>query len=211
MYAYDMNMGVPDAPSSPLDDDEHHQIHSFKIEHGPEIVVNGSNMPLNTTSPKRKRTDVSDSTEHRKKVHITQFTTTIAQDWPSTDAVNGVKSASRIVCTADGTAQTSGPDSADLTDVLQSPITAYEQFIVPGCRNTDLREVLQYVINDSLKVGGRPESAIAQETDGGEIIEVRTRSGNGTEQVKMIDWSVDPAVPDTMFSKLAFTNSGRVN
>jgi hypothetical protein len=75
--------------------------------------------------------------------------------------------------------------------------------IVPGLRHTSLRELFQYVINDGLRVGGRPESAIAQETGTGEFIEVRVRSSSGEEKTKTVEWSVDPVVPDTILSKLA--------
>jgi hypothetical protein len=53
-------------------------------------------------------------------------------------------------------------------------------------------------VNDLLKVGGRPDSAIARETEHGEEIEVRTRAPTGEEKVKLVKWTVDPAVPDTI-------------
>ncbi|KAG9716582.1 hypothetical protein KCU75_g23413, partial [Aureobasidium melanogenum] len=59
---------------------------------------------------------------------------------------------------------------------------------------------LQYVVNEGLKVGGRPESAIAQETYLGEIIEVCTRSAKGEPRTKLIEWSVDTAVPETILA-----------
>lgn len=58
--------------------------------------------------------------------------------------------------------------------------------------------MIQYVINDSLKLGGRPESAIAQETEGGEIIEVFMKDFSGAQRIKMIEWSVDRSIPDTI-------------
>ena len=80
-----------------------------------------------------------------------------------------------------------------------SPHCAFEYSVAPGLRNTNLREVIQTVITDALKVGGRPDSAIAQETDLGEIIEVRTRSSNGQANTKMIEWTLFPDVPETIF------------
>jgi len=79
-----------------------------------------------------------------------------------------------------------------------SPIFASEHSKVPGLRHTNIREVLQYVINDALKVGGRPDSAIAEATDTGERIEVRTRSSNGEAHTKWIEWTVSPDVPETI-------------
>jgi CheY-like chemotaxis protein len=83
-------------------------------------------------------------------------------------------------------------------DPVTSPIFASEHSIVPGLRHTNLREVLQYVINDALKVGGRPDSAIAEATDTGERIEVRTRSSNGDAHTKWIEWAVSSDVPETI-------------
>jgi CheY-like chemotaxis protein len=68
----------------------------------------------------------------------------------------------------------------------------------PSLRHTNIREVLHYVITDALKVGGRPESAVAEATDSGERIEVRTRSSYGEAHTKWVEWSVSPDVPDSM-------------
>lgn len=83
-------------------------------------------------------------------------------------------------------------------DSATSPIFASEHSTVPGLRHTNLREVLQYVINDALKVGGRPDSAVAEAMDTGERIEVRTRSSNGATHTKWIEWTVSSDVPDTI-------------
>ena len=88
-------------------------------------------------------------------------------------------------------------------EAANSPLFASEKSVVPGLRHTNLREVLQYVINDALKIGGRPESAVAQETDLGEIIEVQTKSPSGQAIIKHIEWQVDPDVPDTILSKFS--------
>ena len=54
------------------------------------------------------------------------------------------------------------------------------------------------MITDALKVGGRPDSAIAVATDDGERIEVRTRSSSGEASTKWVEWSVSPDVPDSI-------------
>ncbi|KAL1643504.1 hypothetical protein SLS58_004864 [Diplodia intermedia] len=81
---------------------------------------------------------------------------------------------------------------------MSTPNYASESTVVPGLRHASIRDVIQYVINDSLKLGGRPESAIAHETDGGETIEVSIKDFSGAQRVKMIEWSVDSAIPDTI-------------
>jgi len=84
---------------------------------------------------------------------------------------------------------------------LSSPLGIVERNVAPGLRHTQLRNVLLYVINEGLKVGGRPESVIATETENGEIIEVQNRSSTGEIQRQVIEWSVDPAVPISIFGK----------
>lgn len=65
----------------------------------------------------------------------------------------------------------------------------------PTFRSSNIREVLPVVINDSLRVGGRPDFAVSEPTDLGERIEVKTRSSNGEASSKIVNWSVEPDVP----------------
>jgi signal transduction histidine kinase/CheY-like chemotaxis protein len=67
-------------------------------------------------------------------------------------------------------------------------------------RFTKLRDLLRLVINESLHVGGRPDSAVSNTTDFGERIEIRSRSSNGEMFTQVVDWSVDPALPDTLLA-----------
>ena len=73
-----------------------------------------------------------------------------------------------------------------------------EPVSTPGLHQSSVRDVLQLIINESLRIGGRPESAFARETNGGEIIEVKTKSADGRVSKKLIDWSVDADVPETV-------------
>lgn len=73
--------------------------------------------------------------------------------------------------------------------VPQSPVPA-------GLSRSRVRDLIHAVINESLRIGGRPDSAIAQTTDHGELIEVVTRNPSGESIVKMVEWSVDPSVPE---------------
>jgi CheY-like chemotaxis protein len=84
------------------------------------------------------------------------------------------------------------------SDFSSSPVFASEHSTVPGLRHTDLRDVIQYVINDALKVGGRPDSHIVKETECGARVEVGTRSSNGQANTKHIEWMVAPDVPQTI-------------
>jgi CheY-like chemotaxis protein len=68
----------------------------------------------------------------------------------------------------------------------------------PGLRQSRIRELIPFVIHESLRVGGRPDSAIAERTAFGEKIEVRTRSSNGHASQINIEWSVHPEVPESL-------------
>lgn len=62
-------------------------------------------------------------------------------------------------------------------------------------RSSNIREVLPVVINDSLRVGGRPDFAVTEPTNLGERIEVKTRSSNGEASSKIVNWWVEADVP----------------
>ena len=86
-------------------------------------------------------------------------------------------------------------------EAIQGLAETEEPVATPGLRHTRIRELLHLVINESLRVGGRPDSAVAEDTDGGEIIEVRTRGPDGELQIKMIEWSVDARIPEMIFGR----------
>ncbi|KAJ5445254.1 CheY-like superfamily [Penicillium cf. griseofulvum] len=69
-----------------------------------------------------------------------------------------------------------------------------------GLRFTKLRDLLRLVINESLHVGGRPDSAVSNATEFGERIEIRSRSSNGKLFTKIVDWCVDPSLPDALLA-----------
>ncbi|KAK5943224.1 hypothetical protein PMZ80_004231 [Knufia obscura] len=97
--------------------------------------------------------------------------------------------------------------------------------LTPGNRHSIIRDILPIVINDSLRVGGRPDTAVTEPTALGERIEVRTRSSDGQSSFKLVQWSVQPDVPymipidERDFSKLVgavflnalkFTDDGEI-
>ncbi|TID27622.1 sensor histidine kinase-like protein/response regulator [Venturia nashicola] len=192
VHAYDMNMGVPDTPMSPPDENSmetSHRRRGTRKEKRPDIVVTGENVPINFKGNKRRRG--SDSAVHGK-VHKMQKLQQ-ASTWPDHPVAATPEH--------EPTEYLRLQESVNLA--LMSPTTAHlencqQTSVPPGLRHTNLRDVLQFLVNDLLKVGGRPESAIAHETDGGEIIEVHSRSPNGETRVKTIKWDVHSAVPATI-------------
>ncbi|KAF1996103.1 hypothetical protein P154DRAFT_325283 [Amniculicola lignicola CBS 123094] len=205
VHAYDMNMGVPETPLSPLDKLATDNV--FLRDTRPDILVTGNDIPINQFNGlKRKRDElklargVAPQPPPRVARNIRQRARySLSEEPPMRGSMSGSSpKRSRHFDTMDKTCSHGASDTQCDSDHSSSPLFASEHSIVPGLRHTTLREVLQYVINDALKVGGRPDSAIAQETDTGEIIEVRTRSSNGQANTKMIEWMVAPEVPDTI-------------
>lgn len=197
-----MNMGVPESPESVAEDDKTQDC----PETQPEIVVSGNHMTLGLHGhgSKRRRDSNTWDSEKTAKLQITEKQWT-ARAKIDQHAVNGSKNHSQ----PSDQASTASSDSFTAVAVAHvsrrtppaTPNFASESTVVPGLRHTSIRDVIHYVINDSLKLGGRPESAIARETDGGEIIEVCMKDFSGAQKVKMIEWSVDSSIPDSILSK----------
>lgn len=204
VHAYDMNMGVPESPESTVGEDKSME---DCPETQPEIVISGNHMTLGLHGhgSKRRRDSNGWDSEKGLKIHATetQWSARSKADHPP---VNGSKHHSQA-CDLDSTVSTERFVAVAVANASRrtpptTPNFASESTVVPGLRHASIRDVIQYVINDSLKLGGRPESAIAQETDGGEIIEVSMKDSSGADRIKMIEWSVDSLIPDTILSKL---------
>lgn len=88
----------------------------------------------------------------------------------------------------------------DISNVAE----AEETVVTPGLRHSRIRDLIHVIINESLRVGGRPDSAVAEETDGGEIIEVRSKTADGETRVKTIEWSVDAKIPEVILGVWTF-------
>lgn len=68
----------------------------------------------------------------------------------------------------------------------------------PNAKHSKIRDVLHAVINEGLMMGGRPDITIRNETELGEVIDVRSRSSNGESFEKVIRWDVSPNVPQVI-------------
>ncbi|EME39354.1 hypothetical protein DOTSEDRAFT_75156 [Dothistroma septosporum NZE10] len=206
VHAYDMDLSVP-ALTHPLPEDSVDAASPFSAtaDRRPEILVAGHNLPL--SRPNKRRRDeafppassrsASDVGHSNKVPRVVRDTSSCRCSEP--DIKQGVQQAMDL--------QNQSVIGADLSDVpiAEDAALATEAFhgasrvIAPGLRHTSLGDLVQHVINEGLKVGGRPDSAIASETEHGEIIEVRTRGSDGTAGFKTIEWTMDPTVPSTMF------------
>jgi hypothetical protein len=197
-----MNMGVPDTPVAPFDEDTKPDFVK-PVDKRPNIVVTGNNISINLRNGKRRRESGQWSAGLPTKHHVTDA------EWSLRNApVNPIlasQSTRTLVEAMTGTLNSSIESPATkmaFTGVSNTPPYQSERTVAPGLRHTSLHDVLRYIINDSLKVGGRPESAIAEETDYGEVIEVRSRLPNEEERVKIVEWKVDPHVPESILGEL---------
>lgn len=190
VHAYDMNMGLPVGASSPeLDGISSHSLELHERERRPEIVVTGDNIPLNLTkNNKRRRAEKEDqstlqSAKKLKGAHVTPPPAPERQS--SGDSFRSLRF--EDLEAAEGT---------ENFPVFTSP----EHGIVPGLRHTNIRDLVSFLVFDLLKVGGRPESAIARDIEdgNGEDIEVISRCPDGIEIIKHVQWFVDPTVPETI-------------
>ena len=204
VHAYDMDMSVPDAlPSSRLLDDPESAT-SFgtnTIERRPEIIVAGSNLPL---SRKRRRGDAFTRETSNASTNKFQRLEGARSAWsgasePSQEIKDGLLEAEEVQFHARPGATLAYAPTAEDAEPPAVSVAAANRMIAPGLRHTNMREIFQYVINEGLKMGGRPDSAMAQETSFGERIEVRSRGSDGSSKGKTIDWTLDPNLPTTMF------------
>lgn len=197
VHAYDLNMQVPDTPKPPNDDDSMDGT-STVSHNGRTTNINIEEKSIFFRRSKRQRTSDSGNsgpvTKHR---HIQSQSST-----PHREVSPNTASLRRAV--EEGNAITAGmEDFTRLTPALIEPEIALEMSepehtVSPSLRHTKVRDLLHMTINDSLRNGGRPESAIAEDIDGGEIIEVKTRSSSGHVRTKIIEWSVDSQVPEVI-------------
>lgn len=209
VHAYDLNMQIPDTPVQQNDDDSMDTRFGFSPERRPSLLLERNSVffrknkrqrttSVETTAPAAKHRVVrsTNSTPHRQlrdiSPHMASLRSAVEESDEITGSMGGVLGAGNTDC-----ADISQPTDPDLPLDVPEP----EFAPTPGLRNTKVRELLHLVVNESLRVGGRPDSAVAEDTDGGEIIEVQTKNSRGGGSSKTIEWSVDPRVPETIFSK----------
>lgn len=196
-------MGVPETPISPPQDDESPERKLSRApDKRPEIVVTGDHVPITLKTNKRKRNSL---TEPSGKKSPKRVRTDDGPSKTSSQEVSQVATADVSVnyrLTSEEGRDGTDFDASSKTKIHQDNTSSHsltpEHSVPHGLRNTNLRDTLQFLVNDLLKVGGRPDSAIARETEHGEEIEVSIRAPTGEEKVKLVKWTVDPAVPDTI-------------
>ncbi|KAK4898867.1 hypothetical protein LTR27_003598 [Elasticomyces elasticus] len=207
VHAADMNLTLSEGPPLLLQDDSIDSASPFHTplsDKKPEILVAGSNLPI--SRPNKRRRDEAFS-RSRGNASVSKVAK-VERNSPgrsevlerTQELVTGLREAEDVFEQTHRSATAAdAPTNEDSNLAIGIVDASCNRLINPGLRHTNMREVFQFVINEGLKMGGRPDSTIAQETDTGEIIEVRSRGSDGTANCKIIEWSVDESVPHTMF------------
>jgi len=200
VHAYDMNMQVPETPQDDTD----------SPARGLSIARNGSfenrppqNILIESFNPyKRRRSSPSWQFGNPTKLRHVQAPASRETSPRSEEVKSAVAQREAMIDYAmDDTSHTQAPveesrahKRGTAARFTVDPDTAPTS----GLRQTTIRELIPVVINEALRVGGRPDSAISEPTTHGERIEVRTRSSSGHTSQRTIDWVVEPDVPESL-------------
>ncbi|KAJ5747705.1 uncharacterized protein N7511_009401 [Penicillium nucicola] len=211
VHAYDLNMQVPKTPQR----EETHILGEPSIpplseipETRPSIFIEGNNIAVN---PYKRRRSLPPEMNPRpvRKQRLRAASSRQELSPRSEEVKNAVHESDQIVHATP--ARQIEAVMANMVDPRPSlavrrsaPHLLLEGINInlrgSALRFTKLRDLLRLVINESLHVGGRPDSAVSNTTDFGERIEIRSRSSNGELFTQVVDWSVDPALPDTLLA-----------
>jgi hypothetical protein len=173
------------------------------FENRPGILIEGSNIPVNPHK-RRRSSPVTWNYGSSTKVRNVRASPRREELSPRSEGPKSVVQESDAMLRS--TSELQMEASHLIPDALQSTRRSsarasidIEAFPTPGLRQCRIRELIPLVIHESLRVGGRPDSAIADPTALGEKIEVRTRSSSGHASQITIAWSVHPDVPESLF------------
>lgn len=199
-------MQIPDTPRRVTENevlDDPLPPSAMTFDSRPDLLNTSVNLPVNPY--KRRRSHSIDWTYGPTAKHRSRRNLSRGDLSPRSEVKNAVQESDQIVYSP-----TRGRIEEVVVDaVAQRPSLAARgaapRMLVEGgswipsvLRHTKIRDLLHLVINESLHVGGRPESSTSESTPLGERIEVHARSSNGEPCVKVIEWSVDSQVPDTL-------------
>lgn len=204
VHAYDLNMQIPDTPSN--DHESPATGSTGYFDYKPARLIEGSDIHVNAY--KRRRSSPTpwhfgNATKMRQlaiadhlDVSPKNNTHKIPPSMPTPQT-----SSSDVRIPTIFTPTLDYVTSGDLnTPSTKLSSVDGDAFPTPGLKHCNIRGLIPTVIHDSLRVGGRPDSAIGEATDSGETIIVRSRSSNGHISQKNIEWSVAQDVPETLLA-----------
>jgi len=180
VHAADLDLQVPETPHQALEDEAYRESGGYPSAGSPH---SGSD----TANGERKRKREIEPASPNKIFAMESSEVPPRPLTPHTAAVRTtVRESSQITGVTRSLMSTPSRPEFDLSHASMSG----------SAKLTRIRDHMRMVVNECLRYGGRPDSAIAEDTDRGEIVEVRTRDSKGQVFNKWIEWLVDPAVPD---------------
>ncbi|KAJ5324617.1 hypothetical protein N7476_003217 [Penicillium atrosanguineum] len=237
VHAYDLNMQVPKTPQREEENGmfENQGPPPVTSERRPSVFIEGNNIAVNPYKRRRSLPPDMSSGGPAPRRQRTRASSSRQELSPRSEEVKNAVHESEQIVHATPARQIEAV-MANMVDPRPSiavrrsaPHLLLEGINMnlrgPALRFTKLRDLLRLVINESLHVGGRPDSAISNATESGEKIEIRSKTSNGEIHTKIVDWSVDPALPDTLLADdrdlakliscvflnaIKFTNSGTI-
>lgn len=70
-----------------------------------------------------------------------------------------------------------------------------------GLQDVNVRDLINYVVNESLKTGGRREITTPTDTVDGQTIVVEGKASNGETRTKRVEWAVQASVPEHILGR----------
>ncbi|PLB54458.1 sensor histidine kinase/response regulator [Aspergillus steynii IBT 23096] len=236
VHAYDLNMQVPKTPQFERENDCFGGPVQSPVnapETRPNIFIEGSNITINPY--KRRRSNPIDNNAGSALKHkVPRVLGPKGLSPRSEEVKNAVHESDKIIqATPVHQIEAVMASMVESRPSLAARRSASHLMLEginlnsrgPAVRSTKIRDLLRLVINESLHVGGRPDFAVTNATELGEKIEVLSRSSGGETFSKTIDWTVDAALPDTLYvddrdlakliscvflNAVKFTNSGAI-
>ncbi|KAL6242256.1 hypothetical protein RBB50_010804 [Rhinocladiella similis] len=206
VHAYDMNMEIPDTPlnenESPL---AAGTSNGGYFDYKPARLIEGSDIHVSHSYKRRRSSPIAWHFGNASKVRQLSRSSHMAVS-PKSVTSHPPHSITPYTASSDDrlpTIFTPVPDGVTPSD-FNTPSTKIsfdsDAFPTPGLKNCKIRELVPMVIHESLRVGGRPDSAIGEPIDHGERIAVRSRCSNGDVSLKTIEWTVAEDVPETLLA-----------
>jgi len=194
VHAYDMNMQIPDTPLNENESPATAQSTTSYFDYKPSRLIEGSNIPVNPYKRRRSSPSTWQFGNATKIRHVASLTRPDLS--PRSSGPTGTRPQSPEMTRPP--MQTPMSDDVTPSSPSSKASTGIDPFPTPGLKYCNIRELIPIVIHESLRVGGRPDSAIGEPTDSGERIVVRSRSSNGHVSQKIIEWSVAEDVAQTL-------------
>ena len=205
VHAYDMNMQIPDTPSK--ENESPATATTGYFDYKPPRLIEGSDIHVNAYKRRRSSPQPWHFGNATKVRQLTATQTADGSRKTSRTAISPSQIPIPQPRTSDGripTTFTPLPEYVTPGDGETPPTKLSsadsDAFPTPGLKHCKIRELIPSVIYESLRVGGRPDSAIGEATDFGERIVVRSGSVDGHVSQKTIEWSVIPEVPETLYA-----------